>query len=249
MDTVNWSGQGKAHAPGAAYDRGYDVETTYMQAHEGGSNAYLSDGADNTHVLLTVIAIETSLSLAGTDGQSPLQRDFYARNFQQPSFSIVIQGRSQQEVGRVAEFVHKAQRNSVSQGTLMKLMIPSGGLTGTAASSVSNKDGMKGVRQGMSMSGYVASMVRAHKRHDPAPVYAFDFVVAKMHAGIFEDQPYKAYKLSKWSEIVDTVLAGNFIKPPQTIEQEERAEWERETIQSGPFFGHLIDGGTGDTGG
>jgi hypothetical protein len=245
MDSVNWTGKDRASAPDVLYGRGYDVITTGMQAHEGGANAYLMDEADNTHVLLTLIAIETSLSLAGSDGQSPLQKDFYARNFQQPSFSLTVQARSQLEIGRVAEFVHKAQRNSVSQGSLMKLAVPRAGLKGTAASSVNNKDGMKGVRQGLSMSGYVANMPRSHKRHDPAPVYAFDFVVAKMHTGIFEDQPYKAYKLSKWSEIVDTVLEGNFIKAPQTIEQEQQAEAGREQVEAGAFFGHLLDSDAG----
>jgi hypothetical protein len=176
------------------------------------------DEADNTHVLLTLIAIETDLSLSGSRGQSPLQADFYARNFKQASFNLVMQGRSQYEVGRVAEFVHKAQRNAVSRGSLMKLMIPGGGIKHTAAT---NGNGMRGVRQGLSMSGYVGSMPRVHKKHDPAPQYAFDFVVSKMHTGIFEDQPYKAYKLATWSEIVDKVLEGNFIGPPMTAAEED----------------------------
>ena len=92
------------------------------------------------------------------------------------------------------------------------------------------------------MSGYVATMPRAHKRHEAAPKYSFDFVVARMHSGIFEDQPYKAYKLAKWSEIVDSVLDGNFIKPPKTIEQEEQQEAWREAIEAVeqiPFLGDL----------
>lgn len=246
MATTNWDGKGAAPEPGAAFDRGYDVKTTKRQAHEGGSNAFLMDEADNTHVLLTLIAIETTLSLAGSRAQSPLQVDFYPRNFQQPSFTLGVQARSQYEVGRVAEFVHKAQRNAVSQGSLMRLIVPTGGLNNVAASSVNNSGGMKGVRQGLSMSGYVARMPRGHKKHDPAPQYTMDFVVAQMHAGIFEDQPYKVYKLAKWSEIVDTVLAGNFISPPLTSAQEQQAEVVRESARTGLgdiFFGDLVGGG------
>lgn len=245
MDSANWTGGDRASAPDTLYGRGYDVKTTANQAHEGGSNAYLVDEADNTHVLLTITAIETSLSLAGSDGQSPLQKDFYPRNFQQPTFSITVQGRSQQDIGRHAEFVHKAQRNAVVQGSLMRMIIPSGGLNHTAASSVKNLDGMKGVRRGMSMSGYVKSFPRSHKRHDPAPKYTFEFIVAKMHTGIFEDQPYKVYKLAKWSEIVDTVMEGNFIQPPMTTEQEDQAELLREAaeaVKNIPFFGDLFGG-------
>lgn len=240
MATANWNGDNRASAPDALYGRGYDVKTTALQAHEGGSNAYLIDEADNTHVLLTVTAVETSLSLSGSEGQSPLQKDFYPRNFQQPSFSITVQGRSQQDIGRHAEFVHKAQRNSVVQGSLMRLVIPTGGLKGTAASSIKNLDGMKGVRSGMSMSGYVKNFPRSHKRFDPAPLYVFEFIVAKMHAGIFEDQPYKAYTLSKWSEIVDTILDGHFISPPQSVDEDQAAEKQREDedkVNTIPFFG------------
>jgi hypothetical protein len=243
MATNNWDGKNAAAQPGTAFDRGYDVKTTAAQAIDGGANTYLMDEADNTHVLLTLTAIEATLSLDGSRGQSPLQVDFYPRNFRQPSFTLVARARSQEEVGRVSEFIHKAQRNSVSQGSLMRIIIPSGGLKGTAASSINGSDGMRGIRQGISMSGYVATMPRSHKRHDPAPEFTIEFVVAKMHVGIFEDQPYKAYKLAKWSEIVESQLEGNFIKPPMTIDQENQAEAIRElesTIKVIPFFGDLV---------
>lgn len=243
MATKNWDGKGAAPQPGTAYDRGYDVKTTARQAHEGGSNAYLVDEDDNSHIILTLIAVETSLALSGTEGQSQLQKDFYPKNFNQPSFTLIVQARSQLEAGRVAEFIHKAQRNAVSHGSLMKVIIPSGGLRGTAASSVTGKDGMRGVRRGISMSGYVATVPRTHQVFDPAPVISFEFVVAKMHTGIFEDQPYKVYKLARWSEIVESQLAGNFIDPPMTIEQENQAEAAREAeaiVKTIPFLGDLM---------
>lgn len=241
----NWDGKNRAAAPDAAYVRGYDVDTTAMQAHDGGANAYLSDGGDNTHVKLTIVSIETDLSLSGSRGQSTLQQDFYPRNFQQPSYTITCQARSQQEIGRVAEFVHKAQRNSVARGSLMGLVVPGSGLRHTRApASGTNHTGMKGTRKGMSIAGYVRSMPRAHKRHDPAPLYSFEFVVSRSRAGIFEDQPYKVYKLAKWSDIVDTVLSGHFIKPPKTVEQEQQEEAIQEAIDAVDFLGDIL--GFGD---
>lgn len=245
MATQNWNGGNAAPEPHTLYDRGYDVSTTRLQAHEGGANAYLADETDGTHILLTLVAIETSLSLAGSRSQSPLQADFYARNFNQPSFTMMTQTRSQYEVGRISEFVHKAQRNAVAQGGLMRMTIPSGGLNNVRATSA-GKDGMKGVRRGISMSGYVATVPRSHKRHDPAPKFQFDFIVAKMNTGIFEDQPYRVYKLAKWSEIVESQLEGNFIKPPMTQEQEEQAEVVRESARQGlgdMWLGDLLGGG------
>jgi hypothetical protein len=247
MATTNWDGNKRAPQPVTLFGKGYDVITTANQANDSGTNAFLSDSADNTHVLLTVKAVETDLSLAGSRGQSPLQQDFYPRNFQQPSFTITCQARSQAEIGRISEFVHKAQRNSVSQGSLMTLIIPAGGLNHTRNLTSSGRNSMRGTRKGMQITGYVKSMPRSHRRHDPAPTFAFDFVVARMHSGVFQDQPYKAYKLASWSEIVDSVLKDNFISPPQTVDQEEQKEATRDAadaVQSIPFLGDLLGGNT-----
>ena len=244
MATQNWNGGNRAPAPGADYGKGYDVRTTDMQANEVGVNAWLSDSADNTHVKLTIISVETDLKLAGSEGQSQLQKDFYPKNFQQPSFTITCQTRSQQEVGRIAEFVHKAQRNAVSRGSLMGLIIPGGGLNHTRAPADNSRDGMRGVRRGINMTGFVQDMPRVHKRFDPAPKIAFDFVVSRMHSGVFQDQPYQVYKLATWSDIVDTVLKHNFIKPPKTAEQEGQQEAIREVIDSIEWIGDAL--GFGD---
>ena len=243
MPTANWDGGNRAPEPSVDYGKGYDVITTNMQASDTGANAWLRDSGDNTHVLLTVVSVETDLSLSGSDGQSQMQRDFYPKNFQQPSFTIVCQARSQQDVGRVAEFVHKAQRNAVSQGSLMTLIIPSGGLQKTAASI--RQQGMRGVRKGMQADGYVKSMPRTHKRHDPAPQFTFEFVVSRMHVGVFQDQPYKVYKLATWSEIVDSVLKENFIGAPKTIEEQEMQQVVQDAtdaVKSIPFLGDLLGG-------
>jgi hypothetical protein len=238
--STNWDGANRAVQPDVAFGKGYDVKTTDMQANESGSNAYLIDSADKSHIKLTVVGIESSLKLSGKDGQSQMQRDFYARNFEQTTWTITVQARSQKDVGRCAEFVHKAQRNAVSRGSLMNLLIPSGGLNHVRAPADGSRDGMKGTRRAINMDGYVKTMPRAHKRHDPAPKYSFDFTVARMHSGIFEDQPYKVYKLAKWSEIVDTILAGNFIKPPKSQAQEQQEESLREVIESIPFIGDAL---------
>lgn len=240
MATKNWDGGNRADQPNAQFGKGYDAKTTANQANENGINAWLSDSADHSHVKLTILAVETDLSLAGSEGQSQLQKDFYPRNFQQPTFTITCQARSQEEIGRVAEFVHKAQRNAVVQGSLMGLVIPGGGLHHTGASADTKRDGMRGVRKGMSAAGYVKSMPRAHKRHDPAPKFAFDFVVSRMQSGVFQDQPYKVYKLATWSEIVDSVMAQNFIKPPKTIAQEQQEEAIREVVDTVKWLGDLL---------
>lgn len=135
MATKNWDGNNRADQPNTAFGKGYDARMSHMQANESGANAWLSDAADNTHIKLTVNVVQTDFALAGSEGQSPLQKDFYPRNFQQVAFTLACQARSQHDAGRIAEFVHKAQRNAISKGSLMGLVIPEGGLKHTQATS------------------------------------------------------------------------------------------------------------------
>lgn len=236
--TEEWEGKDRPNAPDVPFHKGYDVETTAMQANQSGFNAWLTDSADNKHVKLTITAIDVSLALAGSRGQSQLTRDFYPRNFQQPAFSVTCRARSQREIGRVAEFVHKAQRNALTRGSLMGLVIPRAGLKHT-------QNGMRGIRQGISLAGYVRAMPRSHRRHDPAPEFTFEFTVARSRTGLWHDEPYKAYKLAKWSDIVETLMAGNFIKPPEPEADKSEAENIRNAIENIvediPFLGDLFD--------
>src|SRR5690349_2151105 len=98
MATHSWNGNNRAPEPDVAFGKGYDVAMSDKQDNGAGGNAWLSDSADNTHVKLTVISIETDLTLSGSRGKSQMQTDFYPKNFMQPSFKIVCQARSQKEV-------------------------------------------------------------------------------------------------------------------------------------------------------
>jgi hypothetical protein len=91
---------------------------------------------------------------------------------------------------------------------------------------------MRGVRKGLNMVGYIKNVPRAHRRHDPAPTFPVEFVVSRMLAGPFQDQPYKVYKLASWTEIVDMLIKQNFIKPPKTADQEDQEEADRQAKQA-----------------
>jgi len=228
VPTKAWDGRNLAPSPDAGFRRGYDIDTGSKQATDKGANAWLSDDYDNTHVLLIVTATVTDLSLAGSTAQSVLQRDFYARNFTQPTFQIQCIAPSQQQYGKIAEFIHKAQRNAVLHGSLMHFALPSGGLRNTAArersGSSKGKRGMRGRRKGLSLFGYVASVQRNHRRHDPAPQFSFEFVISRMQVGPFQDQPYRAYKIARWSDIVEDIINGNLVKAPKTIEEQQQKD-------------------------
>jgi hypothetical protein len=194
-------------APHVSTNHGYDVKTTQPRLKNKGANAILLNRVAQTSLFLHVTDLETSLSLAGNTGQGVNTRDFYARNFQQPFFTISCQAPGQEALGYIGEFIHKAQRDSVRTGRVMNILVPAGGLKNTSRR-------MRGIRSAISMDGFVRSISRSHKRHDPVPEFQFDFVVSLMREGIFVDTPAKAYKLASWSDIVESIIQKNLIKAP-----------------------------------
>jgi hypothetical protein len=216
----------------ATFNQGYDVKTTSPSHPKKGANAILNNPVSQTRALLHVTAIETNLSLSGSTGQSVLTRDFYPRNFVQPAFTIICIAPGQEALGKIAEFVHDAQRDSVRTGQVMGLSIPRGGLKHTS-------DGMRGVRSALNATGYIRTMPRSHKRHDPAPVYQFEFVIASMKDGIFKDTPYKAYKLAKWSDIVDDIIKKNLVKAPEVLPPVSEPYLDQSSVFNSPgLTGH-----------
>lgn len=230
LNSRSWNGA--PSSPQTSYKGGYDVKTSSMQATDAGANCYLVDESDNTHILLHVVEVTTNFALNGSTGQSNLKRDFYPRNFQQVSWSFTCQAPSQRHMGRIAEFIHKSQRNCVRGDSLMGLVFPRGGLRRTAATP--NHDGMKGTHMGLSMAGYIQGIDRVHERFEPAPTYSFDFVVSRMRSGPFTDKPYVAYTLVKWNDLVQLITDGNLVKPPKTqkeLDEEEAQGQIREAAQ------------------
>jgi hypothetical protein len=209
--------------PSVKIDRGYDVHTTNHSPKKG-ANGLLRDPVDRTQIYLFIEEIETDLSLSGSTGQGLHTRDFYPHNFVQPNYTLRCQAPGQREYGRVAEFVRKAQRNCLVRNTRMALLVP-----GSRWPLVKH---MKGPRKPFYAFGYVTSMPRIHRAHDPAPSYEIQFLIAQVRSGIFQDTPYTAYKLARWSDIVDNIISKNLVSPPH-VEKPSRPEDDDFALQPG----------------
>ena len=101
--------------------KGYDVEVTRLQADRRAAlmnkaNSQLLDGPNGYTYSLFVQAVNMDMSLVGSYGQSQYTRDFYARNFVQPSISVVGQSPTQEDYGILCEFVHSCQHKAVANG-------------------------------------------------------------------------------------------------------------------------------------
>lgn len=231
-DPTKWIGGDRLSAPNVPFNKGYNVYTTSLQASERGANAWLTDLYDNSYVKLWVHEIATDLSISGTTGQSGLTRDFYPHNFTQMSFAITCQSPGQEVLGKTAEFVHKAQRNNITQNSLMRITIPSGGIAAGA--------GMKGRRSGLSLLGYIMNMPRIHTL-DPAPDFTFNFTVSSVSSGFLQEQPYVMYNLATWNDIVQSILQANLLEPPHA-ELEEAAQVFQDVKDVAGFLGDILGG-------
>ena len=80
------------------------------------ANGQLLDGPGGYTFSLFVQNFNLDMSLAGSHAQSQYTRDFYARNFVQPSIIITGQSPTQEDYGILCEFVHSCQHKAVANG-------------------------------------------------------------------------------------------------------------------------------------
>lgn len=122
-----------AARPIAPASSGYDVQATRMVASrrlqaKAAANMILTDGVDPASSFqfssfVHDISIDTSLS--GSNAQAQLVRDFYPRNFVQPTITIMGQSLDQEDYGLLCEFIHNCQIKAVQNGStnLTQVMI------------------------------------------------------------------------------------------------------------------------------
>ncbi len=230
FNTTSWTGSNRARQPHAPYGQGYDAHTVDKQWKKSRPSGWLIDNGDRTHVELWVTDVGLDLSLNGSTAQSQASRDFYPRNFSQPTVNITAQAPGHQEMGRVAEFIHKAQKNCITKSSLMQLYVP-------MQRDLHVKRGR--MRQNLNVHGYVQNISRTHRAGIAVETYTFGFVISQMFSGLFIDTPPKVYTLARWADIFDKVVANNLVTPPQAVdwtgeEEADTSPLDRPSLAPGP---------------
>lgn len=187
--------------------QGYDVAAT-TRALRGGENCTLLDMGTSEKIDLWAYELKTDLALEGSTAQSANTRTFFPRNFTQQSYQILGQAPNQEHFGTLSEFVYTHQRNATKTGKLVRLWLRS-------TPKGYSINGIKGNHKPIMALGYVRSFKRAHNRHEYAPNYQFEFVVARqLDSGVFPkgDPPIVRTMSKTWEAIVEERRkGGNFV--------------------------------------
>lgn len=211
--------QGSGYQP---YDQGYWNRLPNRASTRAGTNATLLsgvepqtdiDGADS--IGLWVQSVSSGFGISGTTAQSRLRRAFFARSLNQTAFTLTGQVPNQYEYGRLAEFVRIAQMDALMRSTLMRLIIPAGGIPA--------KHNMKGRRGPIDVIGYVEGFPRITERFVNAPTYTFPFVISRSLSGLFRDESVRVSYLKSWADIFDDPrFQAQFIDDPDLALPDER---------------------------
>lgn len=183
-------------------NQGYDVVAPHRFT--GGENCTLLDMGTNEKIDLWVYELQTDLTLEGKTAQSSKTRSFFPRNFAQQSYQFSGQAPNQEHYGTLAEFIHAHQRNAINTGKLARLWLRS-------TPKGYDVKGVKGKHRPIMALGYVRSFKRTHNRHEYAPNYKFEFVVARqLDSGVFpKGDPAIVHTMNKsWETIVEERRKG-----------------------------------------
>lgn len=190
--------------------------------------------AKSTTKPIWIWQVETDFSITGSFGQSVGKRDFYPRNFSQPSYSFYGQTHNENEFGDLCEFIRKGQLESIFSGQqgstpiLMRIKLPKGPAQGRL-----NRN-LKGRRPPIWLEGYVQSIARRHERFIHAPEYQFDFIVVNTLVGPFRDEVVESRRnrmLTTWDQYL-RVKGGGIIQDPDK-ELDEDSDRSNRTEGSG----------------
>jgi hypothetical protein len=153
---------------------------------------------DDTYMPLFISEYSTSFTLAGSTGQSQMVRDFYARNFTMPDFTIQGQSPNQYYYNRLGEFIRHSQRQNVLTAQPTKLIVTGGGYP---VHQRNPRVSQRGRNEGFVALGYIKQIARGAERFEWAPDFTFAFTVAAMLGGLYKESPAKIRQLRSWAEI------------------------------------------------
>lgn len=173
---------------------------------------------------LWVFDLSADFSLSGSTAQSHGKRDFYPRNFNQPSYRIQGQTWNERHYGLLGENIRSWQHRCVRGNFLMQFHLPGDGpspvwfrrANGQRFKAEVQRN-MKGPRPNIAFEGYVADMPRTHKRFVHAPEYSFDFIVSRQLTGPLREETIRPTVLpTSWTSFVARGATG-FIRDPDEI--------------------------------
>lgn len=172
---------------------------------------------------LWVDEMRTSFALSGSTAQSVAKRDFYPRNFNQPSYQFHGQTFNETHYGKLGEFIRRAQKDCVLRNGIMQIFLPAHGATHVwvGPDGREHKEqivhNQRGRRPAIWLEGYVNNIQRAHAVGVQAPEYEFAFIVSRTIDGPIKEQRVSPNVLPRnWDSFIHRDGTG-FITNPSDI--------------------------------
>jgi hypothetical protein len=231
------------HAPySQPFTTGYDIKASTPVSsrlpYQAATNAVISDGQFQLSIFVMNVSIDIALS--GSTAQARWTRDFYPHNFTQPNFTITGQSLNQGDYGKLCEFIHQAQQKAVFDGYkhLTQIKVRGGsdprgnGVmkvydgNRTAAPAVIDATGtypnqiIKGTHKSIVAKGFITTISRQHQTGVVAPEWSFDFTVANMIEGPYQDDTtYSIVQGNDWVTMLKNTQAqtGTISSTPALI--------------------------------
>lgn len=172
--------------------------------------------------------MSVDFAMGGKSAQSRRVREFFPRNFVQPSLMITGTAPSSYEFNRLAAFVRGTHLYAVSGRELRA--------AGVAYRTVKDKTGItplntvrlhiesggrntrrnhKGRHRPWIVEGYVKNMQAGAEKENHAPQFSFEFVVANTISGaIYKDSAVQARRILPWMDIFVGRSRHAFIEAP-----------------------------------
>lgn len=177
---------------------------------------------------LWITDIQASFAVSGQAAQSRMLRQFYPRSFSSVTLSITGNVPNTQEYNRLALFVREHQYlalQGLNGGSTIDQTIVFALNDQTPSSWPANPHNVKGAHVPWHLRGYVKSMAAGAVRHEVAPEFTVDFLVAASTfqpgaKGLWGEQLASPASLSNFLRLVnvaskqDRVPGGLFVKDP-----------------------------------
>lgn len=195
------------------YNKGYDARSraNAPKAEQNGASGQFRR-PDGKTIALWITDITADFSLSGTQGQSRMLREFFPHSFNDVTLQITGNVASTQEYNRLALFVREHQWGALQE-------INGGGkatqtidfhLYNTYAGGRTPGRGrtIKGPHRPWSVSGYISSIGAGAVRHEIAPEFSINFIVATSqlsgNTGIWSDSLASGSSLKTFLQIIGT---------------------------------------------
>jgi hypothetical protein len=212
-------------------EQAYDIRATRISkdrriAAFARANAVLCDGTSKVEFFVSEMTLNVGIS--GTTSQARYTRDFYAHNLVLPSLTVKARCLDQGDYGVLTEFIHQAQKKAVGNAAnnITQLEIKGGGIQ-------VNRPIMKGPHKRTCVQGFVLRIERKHKQGEYAPIFSFNFSIAKSFAGIYEGVSASVFENQQTSWV--SVLEGLTTPYQPTYHKPETATNSKPKSQPAPL--------------